>query len=330
MLSSQIKIDKESQQPIYKQIVDQVASLYQNGVLREGDRLPTEREFYEEYGIARGTVKRAYDRLAKQGILSVVRGKGAYVQKGMPNARSIDIIDKYLDQLTALSLGPEDIELLVSQKLQERGEREHIVRVGVVERCPELLDGILEALSAFSKIETRAMTLEQALKNPERLLREFDLVVGSESGIRILEERGYPSKEPMIPVVAVISGQTLEALATAIGEDSRVGIFCRTLVYAKFIRWELEALNRQLTLQSALSASVSRRTLEEYLAGKDVLLIAHGYEAYASAEQQVAVRRFERAGGRVIPLQHSLDGGSLLYVEERIRRFRLTHYDLLR
>ena len=55
------KINLELDIPIYKQLVDAITTAIKRGVLSPGQQLPTVQEMTEDLGIARGTVKRAYD-----------------------------------------------------------------------------------------------------------------------------------------------------------------------------------------------------------------------------------------------------------------------------
>lgn len=63
---------------------DEVATLIhgpiQRGELQPGDRLPSERELCEQYGVSRSVVREALSQLKSDGIVETRRGSGAYVQ----------------------------------------------------------------------------------------------------------------------------------------------------------------------------------------------------------------------------------------------------------
>ena len=63
-----INIDKQSDFPIYQQIIQCVLEAVKDGSLKPGDKLPTEKELCFENDIARGTVRKAYDKLQKMCI----------------------------------------------------------------------------------------------------------------------------------------------------------------------------------------------------------------------------------------------------------------------
>lgn len=50
-----------------------------------GKRLPTERDLAEQYGVARNTVRRAFDQLEADGLLARQVGRGTYLQEAPKN-----------------------------------------------------------------------------------------------------------------------------------------------------------------------------------------------------------------------------------------------------
>ena len=51
---------------LYKQVSQRISHLIENGVLKEGDRLPSLRQMSEEMQVSINTVKEAYWRLENQ------------------------------------------------------------------------------------------------------------------------------------------------------------------------------------------------------------------------------------------------------------------------
>jgi GntR family transcriptional regulator len=73
--------------PIYVQLRDQLAALIGRGALAPGQRLPTMREVAVALCIDLNTVQRAYGELERQGILTLVRGRGTFVADTPPGPR---------------------------------------------------------------------------------------------------------------------------------------------------------------------------------------------------------------------------------------------------
>ena len=79
-----IKIDHESQVPVYKQIVGQVEALVRSGEYAEGCLLPSMNELSAMLDISKETVKKAYSILRNKGFIDARQGKGFYVSAASP------------------------------------------------------------------------------------------------------------------------------------------------------------------------------------------------------------------------------------------------------
>lgn len=74
-----IRIDFESDVPIYVQLKRQLIQGIAKGELKQGDSLPSVRVMAEEIGINMHTVNKAYNMLKSEGFVSIDRRKGAVV-----------------------------------------------------------------------------------------------------------------------------------------------------------------------------------------------------------------------------------------------------------
>src|ERR1700761_1686843 len=70
--------------PIYVQLRDQLTALIGRGILKPGMRLPTMREVAVALRIDLNTVQRAYAELERDGLLTLVRGRGTFVSQTPP------------------------------------------------------------------------------------------------------------------------------------------------------------------------------------------------------------------------------------------------------
>jgi GntR family transcriptional regulator len=68
--------------PLYQQIVDEVKAATVRGLLKDGDRLPSVRELARTLGINPTTVVKAYDQLARERLIVLRQGLGAFVTLG--------------------------------------------------------------------------------------------------------------------------------------------------------------------------------------------------------------------------------------------------------
>ncbi|MGA2095660.1 MAG: GntR family transcriptional regulator [Candidatus Acidiferrum sp.] len=71
-------------QPIYRQLRDRVVAMILDGVLKEGDALPSVRNVAAEYRVNPLTVLKGYQQLVDEGLVESKRGLGMFVNVGAP------------------------------------------------------------------------------------------------------------------------------------------------------------------------------------------------------------------------------------------------------
>ena len=69
-------------QPIYRQIRDRVVALILDGLLKEGDPLPSVRNVAAEYRVNPLTVLKGYQQLVEENLVESRRGRGMFVNAG--------------------------------------------------------------------------------------------------------------------------------------------------------------------------------------------------------------------------------------------------------
>jgi GntR family transcriptional regulator len=74
--------DWNDNQPIYRQLRDRVVDMILEGVLSEGDALPSVRNVATEYQINPLTVLKAYQALQDEELVDKRRGRGMFVREG--------------------------------------------------------------------------------------------------------------------------------------------------------------------------------------------------------------------------------------------------------
>jgi len=72
-------VNVESSVPLYKQIVHNLTRQIEEGAYCDGDKLPTEAELMDRFGVSRITVRAAIKELADAEIVERTRGKGTFV-----------------------------------------------------------------------------------------------------------------------------------------------------------------------------------------------------------------------------------------------------------
>ena len=69
-------------QPIYRQLRDRVVAMILDGVLKEGDPLPSVRNVAAEYRVNPLTVLKGYQQLVDEGLVESRRGLGMFINTG--------------------------------------------------------------------------------------------------------------------------------------------------------------------------------------------------------------------------------------------------------
>lgn len=69
-------------QPIYRQLRDHVVALILDGVLNEGDPLPSVRTVAAEFRVNPITVLKAYQQLVSEQLVETKRGRGMFINAG--------------------------------------------------------------------------------------------------------------------------------------------------------------------------------------------------------------------------------------------------------
>ena len=95
-------IDRTLYEPAYAQLVGILRGQISAGVFRAGDRLPSEAQLCERYGVSPMTVRRAVNILVDQGVVIAERGRGTFVR---PLELGTAVFD--MDRLQSLFRGEE-------------------------------------------------------------------------------------------------------------------------------------------------------------------------------------------------------------------------------
>ncbi len=112
----------DENQPIYRQLRDRVVAMILEGVLAEGDALPSVRNVAAEYRLNPLTVLKGYQELVDEGLVEKKRGRGMFVndgaRKNLLRAERQRFLDKEWPRVlsTIERLGLDEAELLRAKR----------------------------------------------------------------------------------------------------------------------------------------------------------------------------------------------------------------------
>ena len=124
-----LAIDRQSEDPVYEQVADQVRQLVASGALDAGTALPSVRQLAGDVGVNLNTIARAYRVLENEGFL-VIRDR-AGVEVAAPakkvdrsaRPRLLDELRASLARLRQAGMTPEQLLRVVRREVVALGPR---------------------------------------------------------------------------------------------------------------------------------------------------------------------------------------------------------------
>src|SRR5438552_6304691 len=131
--SAKHRMDSEwsNSQPIYRQLRDRVAAMMLDGVLNEGDPLPSVRNVAAEYRVNPLTVLKAYQQLVGEELVETRRGLGMFVKDGARDVLLKAERQKFLTDrwpaiaatIQRLGITPKELLAAAKRRSEVRGQR---------------------------------------------------------------------------------------------------------------------------------------------------------------------------------------------------------------
>lgn len=310
-------------EPVYRRIVQLLTGYIQDGTLREGAQLPTVRALAEQLGVAQGTVKRAYDELERQGILTKAAGRGSFVAYRPPQAQSAQeaaalAADQLLERLHTLGLSDTQMEALLTERLRLRRQQRPQLRAALVECNPEILAQLRQQLGALEGIGLHPVLLDRARQHPERLASRCDVIITTAEHASELTKMTRRA-DKVAKIALRLTPQSIAAIVK-LTPGAHVGILTHSLRFGALLQEHCRsyALGAVLDEPALLQPGAA---FEAYLRGKSVILVPEGYENDCTSEVLGTLHRFARRGS-VVPCAYRIDEGSRIYLTERLERLR--------
>jgi GntR family transcriptional repressor for pyruvate dehydrogenase complex len=135
--------------PLYQRVMQQIQHLIVTGELKPGDKLPSEAELCEQFGVSRTVIREATRSLVERGLLSAEPGRGTFVTEISCEdvwasfglfVKASDISIKNLAEIREL------LEVKIAELAAERATQEDIVKL---EQAIEEMEQNIESVEAF-------------------------------------------------------------------------------------------------------------------------------------------------------------------------------------
>ncbi len=210
-------------------------------------------------------------------------------------------------------------------KLEQRREQVAAVSIAAVDCNPESL-GIYQKQLAVLTHKSPAQILLSVLReagSAETVLAPFDLILTTSNHVEELQQLAPSVAHKIVGVIVSPIQETLIALAR-LGNGSRAGVLHQSERFFSIIRGWLQKSGFQGEIRGFNISTGSDDDLAGFVADRSVLIVPPGFVAQLQSGQLKSINRFRLDGGQVIDFEYQIERGSLLHLEELIRRLLKT------
>jgi GntR family transcriptional regulator len=146
-----VMLDHNSVVPLYTQVYDSIRQEIMSGKLKARQRLPTEENFAEQYGVSIITIRRAIAELVKENLVEKKQGKGTFVAAPKYTKSFRNHVMSFSETCASngiqagakvLEIGVKEPDIEIRKKLQmKKGQKAiYILRLRLADNVPCLIE----------------------------------------------------------------------------------------------------------------------------------------------------------------------------------------------
>ena len=169
-------LDPTSDRAVFRQIADQLREAIDRGRFKEGEKLPSEAELVDHYGVSRMTVRNSFSILQGEGLVHAEHGKGVFVRPRPPVRRLAS--DRF------------------ARRHREQGKSAFIVEADAAGSHPQVDSLEVKEEKASQDISTRLGSVRRVLARRRRYLLDGRPVEFATSYLPLDIARDTPIAEP--------------------------------------------------------------------------------------------------------------------------------------
>ena len=146
-------------------IIQQIKEQIKKGILKPGEKLPSEREMTSLLGVSRASIREAIKALSFSGYLEVIQGKGTYI---LEISNKYDEIIKFFSEFSNYSL-----DYLMEARVMFEGEFARLAALNASKEEIDLIERIFNEIASskdlnifFVKDLEFHLTIAKATHNP--------------------------------------------------------------------------------------------------------------------------------------------------------------------
>ena len=243
-----IEIDKKSGIPLYLQIKHQLKKLLENGNLKEGEQLPTERDLSESLQVSRNTVSMAYKELVLENVLSSSSGRGTFInpqalinhklKENNPQTRITEIIDLVINEALELNFELNELEKIVCSRIKEKEKLLKNINIAFIECNQEQLYYFSKGIELGTGISIIPILIDEIYKEPDifrERIRSIDLVVTTFFHYDEVKKLLADQKQRVLTIALDPLMETMVNIAHLSSKNKSIGLVCITDKFAQRI-----------------------------------------------------------------------------------------------
>jgi GntR family transcriptional repressor for pyruvate dehydrogenase complex len=146
-------------------IIQQIKNQIKKGILKPGEKLPSERKLADQLGVSRASVREAIQALAFSGYLEVIQGKGTYI---LEMATQYDEIVNFFSEFSNYSL-----DYLMEARIMLEGEFARLAALNANQEEIDLVERIFNEIASSKDLNSFVvkdlefhLTIAKATHNP--------------------------------------------------------------------------------------------------------------------------------------------------------------------
>lgn len=320
-----LKIDKSSDTPVYRQIVENITQMVKSGIISAGQKLPPERELARRLSASRGTVTRAYEILRRNHVVEIIQGSGTFISKGqdvlMLGRKDVALkkIKSMILSLKKMKFSHREIDLLVNICLMEHEKVFRDFNMAAVDCNPEALSIFELQLSHLTHGHLSKFLLDEFQDSDDfvKKLSPFDLIVTTSTHYAELLSECADYKDKIIQAAVSPSQQTIIDLA-GISEKAQIGVICKTRRFQEIVCDKLEELRFNMDKIGKALESDPAEVLSSFIQNHDVLIVYPGANAQLAKSFKQELADLFKRGGEVIEYNYQIERGTLIRIDEKV------------
>jgi len=283
-----IEIDKKSGIPLYLQIKHQIKKLLENGNLKEGEQLPTERDLSESLGVSRNTVSMAYKELVLENVLSSSPGRGTFVspqafinhklKENNSQARITEIIDLLINEALELNFELNELEKIVCSRIKEKEKLLKNINIAFIECNQEQLYFFSKGIELGTGISIIPILIDEIYKKPDifrERIKSIDLVVTTFFHYDEVKKFLADQKQRVLAIALDPLMETMANIAHLSSEDKSIGLACITDKFAQRVFQSIKQAGIKFS-SFKFTTSYDKNKVKKFLVDTDIVIISPG------------------------------------------------------